>query len=93
MKNDPLIAILTGVLALITLASVFLFFLYVKDSRELRSLQTQVVAINNRRAVVNALANEAVRYGEKDPSIKPVLEAVNLRVRQAGVVTNQPATK
>ena len=41
MKNNPLTTILLGVLTLSALASVVLCWLYISNTRELRSLQTQ----------------------------------------------------
>jgi hypothetical protein len=87
MKSDPLVGTLVGVLVLFVLASVALDFLYVKDSRELRSLSTQVAAINSRRAGINMVANEAVKFSEKDPSIDPILISAGLKPGQPAPAT------
>ena len=86
MKNDPLIGTLVGVFGLSALVAVALCMLYVPNSRQLRSLQAQVSAINYRRAAVQSLANEAAAYSKQDPSINWVLESI--KVKQQSNLTN-----
>jgi hypothetical protein len=94
MKNTPLISILLGVLTLSTLASVVLCWLYISNTRALRSLQTQAAQINNNRALINALANDTVEYGKTHPAIEPILESVGLKPGKAApTATNKSGTK
>jgi len=92
MKNDPLTGILTGVLALSALVSVGFFYSYVKDTREMRSLNSQVYLINSRRAAVTSLANDVMEYSKRNPAIDPILEAAGLKPR-AAATSGKPATK
>ena len=94
MKNSPLTTILLGVLTLSALSSVVLCWLYISNTRELRMLQSHASQINNRRAIINALANDTVEYGKTHPAISPLLESMGLKPGKsapAGAAT--PATK
>jgi hypothetical protein len=92
MKNSPSTAILTGVLALCVLASVVLCWFYIHNAGELRSLQGNVVGINNRRAAITALVNDALEFGQKHPDIYPVLQAAGVNPpKSASASTNKPA--
>ena len=94
MKNSPLTTILLGVLTLSALASVVLCWLYISNTRELRTLQTNAAAINNKRAVINALANDTVEYSKTHPAIDPILESMGLKPgKSAPTATTKPATK
>ncbi len=84
MKNSPLTTILLGVLTVSALASVVLCWLYISNTRELRSLQSQANIINNNRAVMTALANDALEYSKKNPAIDPILESVGLKPSKSG---------
>jgi hypothetical protein len=93
MKNEPLTGLLTGVLALSALVTVGFFYSYVKNTRELRSLQNQVFLINNRRAAVTSLAGDVMEYSKTHPAVDPILEAANLKPRTAASATSKPAAK
>jgi hypothetical protein len=94
MKNNPLVTILLGLLTLSVLGSVVLCWLYISNTRELRSLQAQASMINNNRTVINALANDTVEYSKKHPAIDPILESVGLKPSNAAQPpTNKPAAK
>ena len=94
MKNNGMTTILLGVLTLSALASVVLCWLYISNTRELRSLQSQANIINNNRTVINALANDIVEYSKRNKDIDPILESVGLKPGKAApTVLNKPATK
>jgi hypothetical protein len=94
MKNSPLATILLGVLTLSALASVVLCWLYISNTRELRSLQGQANIINNNRTVMTALANDTMEYSKKNPAIDPILESVGLKPGKAApAAAAKPATK
>ncbi len=84
MKNSPLITILLGALTLSALASVVMCWLFISSTREIRTLETQSVLINNNRAVVNALLNDTIEYSKRNPAILPVLESVGWKPAAAG---------
>jgi len=83
MKDDPFVKILTGILALSALISAVFCMLYINNQRELRSLQSQVMSIQTRRASVNSLAQEAVEYSKTHPAIDPILENAGLKPKSA----------
>ncbi len=95
MKNTPLTTVLLGVLTLSALASVVLCWLYISNTRELRTLQSQAAWINNNRALINALASDTVEYSKTHPAIEPLLESLGLKPGKAGSATstNKPAAK
>lgn len=88
MKNDVLTATLVGVLAISAVASVVLCYRYVKDSRELRSLQTEMVMIQQREVAIRSLAGEAYAYSEKNPAITPLLKSLGIQPAPGSEATN-----
>ncbi len=89
MKNNQLTTILLGLLTLSALASMVLCWLYISNSRELRGIQAQIAAINNRNVGVNSLANDVLEYSKKNPAIDPLLVSVGLKPGKAAP-TNVP---
>jgi hypothetical protein len=79
MKNTPLTTILLGVLAFSALLSVVFCWLYISNTRELRSLQSQANFINNNRTIINALANDTLEYSKTHRDIDPVLETLGFK--------------
>jgi len=76
MNKSPLTKVLLGVLALISLWSLVLCYSYNSKTRELRLLNGQAAAINFRQQAANALVLDVMKYSEKNPSIKPILESI-----------------
>jgi hypothetical protein len=74
------------VLGISAFASVGLYILYVKDTRELRNLQAQLSFIANRQAASGALVKDCIDYSAKNSDIDPLLKAF-------GFPTAAPATK
>jgi hypothetical protein len=94
MKNNPMTTVLLGVLTVSALLSVLFCWLYISNTRELRGLQVQAAMINNKRAVINALANDVAEYSKKNPAIDPILESVGLKPsKSAPTATSKPTTK
>ena len=94
MKNSPLTTILLGVLTVSALASFVLFMLNIFNTRELRTLQPQVAAINNNQATVNALVIDSMEYSKTHHEIDPLLETVGLKPGKAAPVpASKPTTK
>ncbi len=94
MKNNPLTTVLLVMLTISALLSLGLCWLYISNTRELRSIQMQATIINNNRAVINALANDTVEYSKKHPAIDPILESVNLKPgKSVPTSTTRSATK
>ena len=94
MKRTPLTTILLGVLTLSALASVLLCWLYISNTRQLRSLQSQATFINNNRTIINALAADTLEYSKTHPAIDPVLESLGFKPgRTNPTAGSKPATK
>jgi len=94
MKNSPLTTFLLSILALSAVLSVIFCLLYVSSTRELRSLQAQVTAINNRNGAMSSLVNETMEYSKRNPAIDPILEATGFKPpKSPPAATNKPAGK
>jgi hypothetical protein len=84
MNKSPLPTILLAVLAVSALASVVLCWQYISNTRQLRQLNTSAAQINNNRAIINALATDAMEYSKRNPSIDPLLESIGAKPAKAG---------
>ncbi len=92
MKNSPLTTVLLVLVTLSALTSVAFCFLYISNARELRSLQAQVITIQNSRAAVASLANDAIEYSKKNQAIDPILESAGIKPKAGAQSTNRPPT-
>jgi hypothetical protein len=92
MKNNLGITVLLGILALSAISSAVLCWQFIAKSRELRQLQSHVAFINNRRAAVNLLVTDTLKYSERNPAIDPILQAAGLKSAKTGTGTNAPKT-
>ena len=79
MKNSPVTTILLGLLAASAVVSFILCMLYNKSQGEFRQLQAQAIFINQRNALIQQLAMDAVEYSKKNPEIDPLLQAAGLK--------------
>jgi hypothetical protein len=93
MKNDPLVALLVGLLLVcgvfISWLSVRHFFMY----RDLQRLQGEVAKMNQTRNAAQLLAAEAVEYGKRNPAITPLLQQFQLLERPGAPAATRPATR
>lgn len=89
MKTNPLLAGLIVVLFLSSLATILLATRHFFAVVELERLQAVTIDVRNTANYAQSLANEAIRYGERDPGIRPVLEL--FRTKVAGEGTTAPA--
>ncbi|HWH72473.1 MAG TPA: hypothetical protein VNT26_24135 [Candidatus Sulfotelmatobacter sp.] len=94
MKKSPLTTVLLAVLAISTLASVVLCYMFVTGAGEFRRLQEQNAMINNNRGLINALANEALEYSKQHSDIDPILVAAGVKpgARPALAPTQAPGS-
>jgi hypothetical protein len=93
MKNDPLSAILVGVLFLSAVLSLLFCGLHTKDSRDLRIMQNQIGSINQHNANLNALIREVMEYSKKNPAINPILTSFGVATASKPVAPAASATK
>lgn len=81
MKISPLTKVLLVLVALAAFGSLGLCWACVKNLSELNRLQVQEAQVINNRAMINSLANDALEYSKRNPSIDPILEAANVKPR------------
>lgn len=83
MRNSTSTTVLLGLLVISALLSIGLFWGLISKERELRDLRTSAARINNNRALIAALANDAVEYSKKNASIDPILEGAGVKAAKA----------
>ena len=85
--------ILTGLLFVCALAAGTLAFLQGRNMREYRTLQGRAAYISTQRARAQAVLNEALEYGKRNPAIDPLLQALGAKPRPAAISPVTPSTK
>jgi hypothetical protein len=93
MKNSPFNAIFLAAVLVSSLWSVYLCYTFISRARELRELQARANVFNYKQAVLQAMVNDAIEYGKKNPAIDPLLESLGVKQRANSSVTNKPAGK
>ena len=94
MTKSPLTTVLLAALLISALASVGFCCAYIFKAREVRALQGQIAGIQNNRAIIAAVANDAIEYSKRNASIDPILESAGLKPKSsAGGSTNKPTSK
>lgn len=73
MQKDPLIAALVGALLIGSAAILALGLRYDHQARLNRRLQAQFANVQNTRMMTEALVNDAMEYGKRNPAINPIL--------------------
>jgi hypothetical protein len=56
---------------------------FVVLTRDVRSVQSKVVAINNQLAVAQSLLNDTLEYSKRNPAIDPLLISLNMKTNSA----------
>jgi hypothetical protein len=90
MKRDVLNTVLAVVLLGSSLMTAGMCYKFLKLSHEYRFLQDQVARVNQRRALLNTYAVELNEYSIRNPSLTPLLDQMNLRLR---AVTNTVSSR
>jgi hypothetical protein len=94
MKNNQLTTMLLGLLTISALASVVLCWLYISNTRQRNTLQSQATMIANNRQVMTALVNDTLEYSKTHEAIDPVLVSLHLKQgKTPAAPANKPATK
>jgi len=89
MKSNSLAALLLGMLLVVALFTAWFAVSFNLSYLELRRLQSRAAAYANNRVVVQALANDVVEYGKRNPAIDPILKSAGLKAtNEAAVVPN-----
>jgi len=92
MKSESVSAVLVLVLFVSALAAVWLSVRWFFSVKEMQQLQFRQAQVNNTRTAAQALANDVVNYGRKNPAIEPLLAEFNLRA-PTNQVPMKPAEK
>ena len=90
MTKSGLTAVLLAAILISALASIGFCWAYISEARELRNLQAQVVLVQNKRALIAALANEALEYSKRDSKIDSILESAGVKPKAN---SSSPSTK
>lgn len=68
-----------AILAFSALLSLYLCYACVTNAGELNRLQVTAANINKNRAIMNAVAAEALEYSKTNPAIDPILEDAKIK--------------
>ena len=81
MKNDNVTTALNLVLAVLAIAGVFFAMQTIFRTRTLRALQIQAAQANAYRMAVEALAQDAFAYSQKNPNpeIQRILQTIQAK--------------
>ena len=96
IAQHRLAAWLTGALVLGSVGTAWISMSYYSSVGELQRLQAQYGAINNARTAAQALANDAVEYSKRNPSIDPLLFQFEIKQKPTAAApapTVKPAPK
>jgi len=83
MNKSPLTTILTGVLTLSALASLWFCYSGIKHSQEFRVLQSQLNMMTSISARIAAVGTESLEYSKTHPAINPILENAGLKPKSS----------
>jgi hypothetical protein len=91
MKSNGTTTILNWALAVVVAATAIFGVQYFFKTREVRNLQAQMLAYQNKQVILNNLAAECLEYSKRNPAIDPILEAHNLKPKAASPASKSPA--
>lgn len=78
MKDNFVAGLLVVVLAASVLSAAILAAILNRHNSRSRQLQGRMTEIQNTQNILQSLANDSVKYGERNPSIMPLLEKFGL---------------
>jgi len=90
MKNNLLAFVLVAALLVTVLLNALFAYRYVQLVGRVSAGQVGVSQANMNRQMVQAMAQEALEYSVKNPSINPILYATGIK---AGISTNRPPAR
>jgi hypothetical protein len=88
--RDTVGIVLVGALWLSAILAIWVSLDHLYRVNTLQKLYVRQTEINQLNAAAQALANEAIEYSRKNPSIDPILREFDLKPRMAATATNQP---
>ena len=67
---------------------------YYFKTREVRTLQAQIMNYQNKQAIMNNLIAETMQYSQRNPAIDPILEAIGAKPgKSAPAAATKPVGK
>jgi hypothetical protein len=91
--RDTVGIVLVGALWLSAILAIWVSLDHLYRVNTLQNLYVRQTEINHLNGAAQALANEAIEYSKKNPSIDPILREFDLKPRTGGTATNQPAKR
>ncbi len=80
-----------AILGLSALFSLGLCYKCTTNASELNRLQSSAAQVNNNRAIMNAVASEALEYSKTHPAIDPILEDAKIKPPSHAQTTAKPS--
>lgn len=94
MKSNGTTTILNWALAIAVIGVGILAMNNFFKTKEVRSLQSQMLNYQNTQAVLNSLIADTMQYSQRNPSIDPILEAIGAKPgKNAPAAAPKPAGK
>jgi hypothetical protein len=90
MKTNVTAMMLVVLLGFSVLATSVLAFTYIQSARKLQRLQAEAAEINRNRALLQAMANEAIEYSKRNPAIDPLLQSVGIKPKPSSSAQANP---
>ena len=90
IKSNPLSVILVSVLFLSALASCWSAAWWFLGARELQALEYEFQSLSQTSTAMQSIANEALEYSRRNPSIDPLLVQFELKPRPAAPAPQTP---
>jgi hypothetical protein len=76
MKNNQLIAVLTGVFFLCALTTAYNTYRYHVSTHALLDMQGRAAYVDTVRPILESLLHDTIEYSKKNPAINPLLASV-----------------
>jgi hypothetical protein len=94
MKSIGITSILNWALAIAVIGVGLGGMQYYFKTREVRTLQAQIMNYQNKQAIMNNLIAETMQYSQRNPAIDPILEAIGAKPgKNAPAAATKPAGK
>jgi hypothetical protein len=92
IRTNPLATALVSMLFILSLVCCWCAAWWFFGARELQVMRLQYQFMNKITSTVQGLANEAMDYSRRNPSIDPILQQFEIKPRTAGAPAGTPPT-
>jgi hypothetical protein len=94
MKNNQILAALTGVFFLCSLVTFYRVWNYHSSLRRFGETQARAVYVKSVEGpVMNSLLNDTIEYSKKNPAVAPILQALTNNMGRTPASAAKPAAK